>query len=287
MEIRGGPRRLDINEADAGPRWVDLDCREVAQPTDMPRLNSTGFKELAARYDADFTDTAVGRALRRIVWARLEQVFPSPRRILELGCGTGEDAVRLAQAGHDVVATDATPAMLDVAREKARRAGRRTGAARSALRRRLLELRRAQLRRRPAVAGVRPASTAAPRCAARLGADGPACALGMGLVPGPGRSAASLPPVSRGWRRVARPDDPLPDARAGGRAARASFRRDAHVSARSRPAANLRSGLAQPLAAHLRAAGQSRTATGPARTPARLLGRPLPARGASRRRGRR
>jgi SAM-dependent methyltransferase len=62
-------------------------------------------------------------ALRRIVWARLESLFQPSQRILELGCGTGEDAVRLASAGIDVVATDASPAMLAVAREKARRAG--------------------------------------------------------------------------------------------------------------------------------------------------------------------
>jgi SAM-dependent methyltransferase len=101
---------------------VDLDCREIAPPG-MPRLNLSGFEELAERYDADFTNTAVGVALRRMVWARLQQVFASPRRILELGCGTGEDAVRLAQSGHDVVATDASPAMLAVARAKAHRAG--------------------------------------------------------------------------------------------------------------------------------------------------------------------
>jgi ubiquinone/menaquinone biosynthesis C-methylase UbiE len=86
-------------------------------------LNPSGFEELAERYDADFTNTAVGIALRRIVWARLETLFQPSQRILELGCGTGEDAVRLALAGIDVVATDASPAMLAVAREKARRAG--------------------------------------------------------------------------------------------------------------------------------------------------------------------
>ncbi|HEX6570384.1 MAG TPA: class I SAM-dependent methyltransferase, partial [Steroidobacteraceae bacterium] len=73
--------------------------------------------------DADFTDTAVGMALRRIVWARLDSLFQPSQRILELGCGTGEDAVRLARAGVHVVATDASPAMLAVAREKARQAG--------------------------------------------------------------------------------------------------------------------------------------------------------------------
>jgi SAM-dependent methyltransferase len=44
-------------------------------------------------------------------------------RVLEIGCGTGEDAVWLAKQGAHVIATDASPAMLDVTREKARRAG--------------------------------------------------------------------------------------------------------------------------------------------------------------------
>jgi SAM-dependent methyltransferase len=43
--------------------------------------------------------------------------------VLELGCGTGEDAVWLAERGVRVTATDASPAMLAVAGEKAARAG--------------------------------------------------------------------------------------------------------------------------------------------------------------------
>jgi SAM-dependent methyltransferase len=99
-----------------------LDCGDDVY-SGVPPLNRSGFEELAERYDTDFTTTPVGSALRRIVWARLENVFQPSQRILELGCGTGEDAVRLARGGIDVVATDASPAMLAVAREKARRAG--------------------------------------------------------------------------------------------------------------------------------------------------------------------
>jgi len=43
--------------------------------------------------------------------------------VLELGCGTGEDAVWLAGRGIRVTATDASPAMLDVAAAKANSAG--------------------------------------------------------------------------------------------------------------------------------------------------------------------
>ncbi len=77
------------------------------------------FDDMADGYDAAFTETKVGRALRQIVWARLEQVFRPSQRILELGCGTGEDALRLAGRGVRVVATDSSAQMIGVARRKA------------------------------------------------------------------------------------------------------------------------------------------------------------------------
>lgn len=80
-----------------------------------------GFDDLAVRYDTDFTNTAVGQSLRRVVWSRLASVFRPSQRVLELGCGTGEDAIRLATQGVSVVAVDASPAMIAVAQEKARR----------------------------------------------------------------------------------------------------------------------------------------------------------------------
>jgi SAM-dependent methyltransferase len=82
-------------------------------------LRDCAFDDMAGTYDATFTDTLVGRALREIVWSRLEQVFRPSQRILELGCGTGEDAVRLALNGVDVVATDPCANMIQVARRKA------------------------------------------------------------------------------------------------------------------------------------------------------------------------
>jgi SAM-dependent methyltransferase len=82
-------------------------------------LRDCAFDDMAGTYDATFTDTKVGRALREIVWSRLEQVFRPSQRILELGCGTGEDAVRLARRGVRVVATDPSSQMIQVARRKA------------------------------------------------------------------------------------------------------------------------------------------------------------------------
>jgi SAM-dependent methyltransferase len=82
-------------------------------------LRDCAFDDMAGSYDATFTNTKVGRALREIVWSRLEQVFRPSQRILELGCGTGEDAVRLAGSGVRVVATDPSSQMIQMAHRKA------------------------------------------------------------------------------------------------------------------------------------------------------------------------
>ena len=76
------------------------------------------FDAVALDYDREFTDTALGRALRERVWRRLAARFPAGARVLELNCGTGEDAAWLARRGASVVATDQSEAMLDVARKK-------------------------------------------------------------------------------------------------------------------------------------------------------------------------
>jgi SAM-dependent methyltransferase len=80
----------------------------------------TAFDELAPGYDTAFTESALGKTLRALVWSRLEQAFEAPQRVLELGCGTGEDALCLARRGVEVVAVDASSQMIQVARQKAR-----------------------------------------------------------------------------------------------------------------------------------------------------------------------
>jgi SAM-dependent methyltransferase len=84
-------------------------------------LQAAAFDELAGDYDADFTHSPVGSALRAIVAERIEKAFGGARRVLDLGCGTGEDAVRLAARGVRVVAIDASADMLRAAQDKARR----------------------------------------------------------------------------------------------------------------------------------------------------------------------
>ena len=81
----------------------------------------TAFDVMARDYDATFTDTPVGRALREIVWSHFDDAFVPSQRVLDLGCGTGEDALHLARAGIQVTATDISAEMIAVAEAKLRR----------------------------------------------------------------------------------------------------------------------------------------------------------------------
>lgn len=76
------------------------------------------FDTAAASYDRSFTERPVARLLREAVREHLLEAFRPGTQVLELGCGTGEDAVMLARHGIRVTAVDASRAMLEVARKK-------------------------------------------------------------------------------------------------------------------------------------------------------------------------
>lgn len=79
------------------------------------------FDAAARTYDADFTHTPLARWLRDLV--RSDLPFQAGDHILEIGCGTGEDALWLAQQGIMVTATDASAGMLAEAERKLNAAG--------------------------------------------------------------------------------------------------------------------------------------------------------------------
>jgi ubiquinone/menaquinone biosynthesis C-methylase UbiE len=79
------------------------------------------FDMMAAQYDESFTHSKIGRLQRKRVWHYLHPLLKAngdALEILEINCGTGKDALKLAALGHNVVATDASPLMIEKAKEK-------------------------------------------------------------------------------------------------------------------------------------------------------------------------
>jgi ubiquinone/menaquinone biosynthesis C-methylase UbiE len=78
------------------------------------------FDILAPGYDEQFTHSLVGSSQRASV-RRYLQTFLQGKgslNILEINCGTGDDALWLSSLGHNVIATDASPEMIAVAKSK-------------------------------------------------------------------------------------------------------------------------------------------------------------------------
>jgi SAM-dependent methyltransferase len=84
---------------------------------------NAAFDSLAADYDRRFTETAIGKLMRNAVWRRCDARFPAGSRVLEMNCGTGEDAVHLGKRGVRVLATDFSAGMVEVASAKVAREG--------------------------------------------------------------------------------------------------------------------------------------------------------------------
>lgn len=79
---------------------------------------TTPFDQLASAYAELWSDTARGRLQREQVWSMIDGLFGPGDRVLDLGCGTGDDAVHLMARGVEVVGIDASAPMVEIARSR-------------------------------------------------------------------------------------------------------------------------------------------------------------------------
>ena len=88
-----------------------------------PQLRDTrdAFDSVAADYDGPRGNNELIRDMRGEMWRWLDATFPPDSRLIDLGCGTGLDAVRMARLGHLVTATDWSPKMVSQTRDRAER----------------------------------------------------------------------------------------------------------------------------------------------------------------------
>ena len=90
----------------------------------VPRASDvSAFDSIADSYDETFTETFIGRAQRRQVWEVTDRLFQPGDRVLEINCGTGVDALHLAQRGIRVLACDSSSRMVERARWRVESAG--------------------------------------------------------------------------------------------------------------------------------------------------------------------
>ena len=81
------------------------------------------FDRHSVDYDRQFGDTRLGRELRARTWTVLDGCFSPGSRVIDLGCGTGDDAIHLACRGVHVSGIDLSAEMTNRVVEKAKTVG--------------------------------------------------------------------------------------------------------------------------------------------------------------------
>ena len=85
--------------------------------------SARAYDDYAPRYDRLLVANRINAYMRQEMSRTLLQVFASGTRLIELGCGTGDEAIALALKGCKVTAFDPSPRMIEIASHKADEAG--------------------------------------------------------------------------------------------------------------------------------------------------------------------
>jgi SAM-dependent methyltransferase len=91
--------------------------------SDLYREIGAGFDGSAQAYDREAAANPAMSYMRDVSLQTLRANFAPGQRVLELGCGTGEEAIALGGAGVEVLATDVSAQMLALAEAKIAAAG--------------------------------------------------------------------------------------------------------------------------------------------------------------------
>jgi len=81
--------------------------------------SARAYDAYAGRYDSLLSENRINAYMRSAMTSFEQETFQPGQRLLEVGCGTGDEAVALASRGCNVVGTDPSKEMIRVARGKA------------------------------------------------------------------------------------------------------------------------------------------------------------------------
>jgi SAM-dependent methyltransferase len=92
-----------------------VDSSETTPASTLPqqlRNTQDAFDSVAADYDGARGNNDLIQDMRGEMWRWLDATFSPGEHLIDLGCGTGLDAVHLARLGYRVTATDWSPLMV-------------------------------------------------------------------------------------------------------------------------------------------------------------------------------
>jgi SAM-dependent methyltransferase len=82
--------------------------------TEVVSDRGTAFDAMAADYDCREADNPIMQLMRKRSLEVLESTFPEGKRLLDVGCGTGTEAIWLTRRGRTIFGVDPSPQMLEV-----------------------------------------------------------------------------------------------------------------------------------------------------------------------------
>ncbi len=91
----------------------------LEQPETEVVTAAQAYDAYAPRYDGILNENRINAYLRRETSGALRSLFSPESHLLELGCGTGDEAFALADEGCEIVALDPSAEMITIARSKA------------------------------------------------------------------------------------------------------------------------------------------------------------------------
>jgi SAM-dependent methyltransferase len=85
------------------------------------RATQDAFDSVAADYDGPRGNNSLIQDMRAEMWHWLDASFAPGSRLIDIGCGTGLDAIRMARIGHRITAIDWSPQMVRRTADRAAR----------------------------------------------------------------------------------------------------------------------------------------------------------------------
>lgn len=84
---------------------------------------SEAFDSIASDYDGSFDSSELNAIMRSFSLQTISLLVKPGRRVLDIGCGTGREAIYLAKSGVKVMASDISPKMTELTAAKAKAEG--------------------------------------------------------------------------------------------------------------------------------------------------------------------